>query len=285
MTAAARELSLHNLSARLVVPDTGDELARLAQTWNDVVAQLELAVGGLTRFTADASHELKTPLAILRATVEIALRHERTTAEYKKALQRVEFETKFMTRLTDQLLWLARADARAEEPTASKVDLAAIVAEACEAVSPLALDRGLILQVLSSSQPVLVHANEVSLRSLVLLLLDNSLKYTPARGKVCVSTRRESGSAIIEVQDTGVGIRSEDLQLVFERFWRADKARTRGQGTGLGLSIAKKIVSLNGGSIEAESQPGEGATFRVVLPLATESGNNSSAEVAAETYR
>jgi signal transduction histidine kinase len=284
MTTTARGLSLDNLSARITVPDTGDELARLAQTWNEVLAQLELAVGGLTRFTADASHELKTPIAIVRATVDIALRRDRTTAEYRKALKRIEHETEFMTQLIDQLLWLARADAGAEQFTKMPLDLREVLAEACGAIAPVAAERGLTLQTTSVNHPVVVEADPASLRRLILLVLDNALKYTPERGRVHVSLSSEPGAALIAVHDNGIGIRAEDLPLVFDRFWRADKARTRGQGTGLGLSIARKIAEMNSAHIEAQSEPGDGTTFRMLFPLTTEPNAATRVERPAELH-
>lgn len=173
-----------------------------------------------------------------------------------------------MNRLIDDLLWLAREDARASQGPQGSADLRYVITEACTAAAPIAAERGVEIRVHGGDHALVVSADAESLRRLLLLLLDNALKYTPAGGTVDVSLTSRDGSATVSVRDTGIGIRQEDLPFVFDRFWRADKARTRGHGTGLGLSIAQKIAATSGGRLEAESLAEQGAIFSVVVPVA-----------------
>lgn len=266
MTQVARTIALsRDFSRRIERPPYHDELGRLAETFNEMLSSLETAYRLQQRFVSDASHELRAPLTAIQGNLEL-LRRQRgmSEAEREEALAEAEREATRLTRLVADLLTLARADAGAHLQR-RPVDLDAVVLEAFREARHLARGQTLILE---PFQPTRVIGDEDRLKQLVLILLDNALKYTPAGGQVTLGLQCHGGSAEIIVRDTGVGIPSEDLPHVFERFYRADLARSRDPGgTGLGLPIARWIVEQHGGHISLTSKPGQGTTALVALPL------------------
>ncbi len=267
MTRTARSIGIQNLSRRLTVPATGDELQRLSETWNDMLARLEAAVKRLSQFTADASHELRTPIALIRTTAELTLRRERSVETYREALRQIVSESERTTRLVEDLLLLARADAGLPALPLERLELTPLVREVCEQGQILAEARHLKISADVPQEPVFVTANDPALRWLLLLLVDNAVKYTPAGGRITVSVDHNSGVASVAVRDTGIGIPDSALPHVFERFYRADDSRNRDAGgAGLGLSIAKWIAERHHASLEAESVVGEGSIFRIRFP-------------------
>jgi heavy metal sensor kinase len=253
---AAQTISIDNLSRRLAVPQTGDELQRLSETWNAVLARLESAVNRLSQFTADASHELRTPLAVIRATAELAARKFRTPEAYRAALNEVVTEADRMAQLVDDLLFLARCDAGARDMPQSDLDLAEVIGEACASLSPLASSKE--IHMATQLQPAPVTGNAAALRRLALVLLDNAIKYTPSGGHVTVTLEANR----LRVADTGIGIQPEALPHIFERFYQADPARSH-SGYGLGLAQAQSIAASHGARILVSSRPGEGSVFEV----------------------
>ncbi len=264
MTQAARSISLESLSNRLPEPRTGDEIERLAKTWNELLGRLEESVKRIQQFTADASHELRTPLALIRSTSELALRRERDPREYRKALSDIEHEAERMTELAESLLTLARADANAASMLMEPVDVRALVNEVTEQSSRLAEAKGVHLETGADAAPTIAEANPAGLRRLLLILVDNALEHTPAGGRVVVAVSRKNGRVNLSVRDSGEGIPPAALPHIFERFYRAKESRG-GKGVGLGLSIAQVIAQAHGSEIEVESKPGEGACFRLAL--------------------
>jgi len=268
ITLTAKSIGIQNLSQRLSVPATGDELQRLSETWNDMLARLESAVKRLSQFTADASHELRTPVALIRTTAELTLRRERSPDTYREALRQVVLESERTSRLVEDLLLLARADAGLPALPLERLELAPLVRDVCQQGQVLAEERQLQISTEAPEDPVYVEANDPALRRLLLLLLDNAVKYTPAGGRITVSVGSDSLGATVAVRDTGIGIADSALPHVFERFYRADESRNRDAGgTGLGLAIAKWIAERHRASLEAESVVGEGSTFRVRFPV------------------
>ncbi|HXA65849.1 MAG TPA: heavy metal sensor histidine kinase [Bryobacteraceae bacterium] len=268
ITQAARSIGIQNLSRRLTVPATGDELQRLSATWNDMLARLESAVKRLSQFTADASHELRTPIALIRTTAELTLRRDRSPEKYREALTEIVMESERTSRLVEDLLLLARADAGLPALPLENLELTPLVRDICEQGQVLAEARQLQISTDLPDEPVFVQANDPALRRLLLLLVDNAVKYTPAGGRITVSIGQDTGGATLAVRDTGIGIPDSALPHVFERFYRADDSRNRDAGgAGLGLSIAKWIAERHHASLEAESVLGQGSTFRVRFPL------------------
>jgi two-component system heavy metal sensor histidine kinase CusS len=264
ITRTAQSIGIQNLSGRLAVPSTGDELQRLSQTWNAMLARLETAVKRLSQFTADASHELRTPIALIRTTAELTLRRERTPQTYREALRQIVAESERTARLIEDLLLLARADAGLPALPLERLELTPLVRDVCEQGQILAQARQLEISTEVPDEPIYVEANDPALRRLLLLLVDNAVKYTPAGGHITVSLGRDLNGATVAVRDTGIGIPDSALPHVFERFFRADESRNRDAGgTGLGLSIAKWIAERHNASLEAESVVGQGSTFRV----------------------
>ena len=266
----ARSLSADNLSARLRVPRTNDELERLSTTLNEMLSRLETAFSRISRFTADASHELRTPLAVMRTTAEVALRApDGDGGEARAALEQIIAEVERTSHLTENLLLLAKADSGAAALQRHNVDLAAAVGEACAQAEVLARVKGLELAVeLSSESRMHVGGDLHALRRLFLILLDNAVKYTPAGGRIDVGLREQGDSFVGEVRDNGIGISPEDIPHVFDRFYRTDRARSREHGgAGLGLAIARWIAESHGGAITVTSEVERGSRFEVRLPL------------------
>lgn len=267
MTRLARHISAEDLSARLDMQLPDDELGRLARTFDDMIARLDAAFRRQRQFTADASHELRTPLTALKGQVEVALNRERSPADYQTVLATVNDEADRLIRLVGSLLTFTRADAGEIPLEREAVSLGDAVEAVVEQIAPMADERGISVAV-EPGPPALVWADESLLLQLLLNLVDNALKYTQPGGSVTLSWRVASNNAILEVRDTGIGIPAEHLPLIFDRFYRVDRARGRADGsTGLGLAISRWIVEAHGGEIGVDSEPGSGSTFTVRFPL------------------
>jgi signal transduction histidine kinase len=261
-----------SLHRRLPVEATGDELARLAATLNAMIARLETSFSALRRFTADASHELKTPLTVLRADVERAMHSVPASNEQLVALEEALQETTRMADLVDSLLTLARADEGRFDLHREPFALEPVVREVFETAVILGEDAGLHVG-LTTVDDATVLGDRVRLRQLFLNLVTNAIKYTPRGGTVEVTLKRREGEVQFAVRDTGIGIAAADLPYIFERFWRADRARSRLSergGFGLGLAISQWIAQAHGGSLTVQSRLHRGSTFTVSLPVAAE---------------
>src|SRR5437773_491918 len=262
-----------SLHRRLAEPMVKDELGRLTETLNQMMTRLERSFAALRRFTADASHELKTPLTVLRAGVERAITMPSLPSEALAALEETLQEINRMTELVEALLMLARADEGTAPLHRETVDLRAIVEETGETGELLAAEAGVNMEVATPADPVIVPVDASRIRQLILNLLTNAVKYTPAGGSVRLQLGPSNGRVTLTVADSGVGIAPGDLPHIFDRFWRADSARTRTgerSGTGLGLAICKWIAEAHGGTIAVTSRPGRGTTFVVSLPGPTD---------------
>jgi len=267
MARAARRIDAGALARRITVRGTGDELDRLAETLNGMLARLENAFGGMRRFSADAAHELRTPLTALKGTLEVALRSDRSGAEYRAALASALEEVERLVRLAEDLLLLSRATAGPESPRA-RVELESLVLDVADVGARLAKDRSVTVRV-GSMAPVAVLGDAGSLRRALLNLVENGVKYTPAGGRVEVSVAAAAGEAVIAVEDTGPGIDPRDAGRIFEPFVRLDAARDRESGgSGLGLAIARSIVVAHRGTLEVERPALGGARFTIRLPVA-----------------
>lgn len=268
---AAQGISVRSLSSRLDVPQGRDELQRLSETLNGMLERLETAFKKITQFTADASHELRTPVALMRARAEILLRKSREADEYREALAQILKDLEQTSELIEKLMLLARADSGTEVLQVARLNLLDPLREACNEGKTLADLKQVAFSQQISGDPVWVDGDAQSLHRLFLILIDNAVKYTPEQGRVEVGLAVRNGFAVAEVRDTGIGIGSEDLPRIFERFYRSDRARSREPGgVGLGLSIARWIAEAHHGSADVESSLGKGSTFKVQLPLIPE---------------
>jgi heavy metal sensor kinase len=262
-----------SLHRRLEVPRTSEELGRLAAAVNRMFARLELSFTALHRFIADASHELKTPLMVLRAGVERTLTNPRTPPENLEALDTTLAEVNRMTELVENLLTLARADEGRARLAVAPCDLREPVSEAAETAGLLAEGEGITVSIRIPDHPVVLPLDQSRIRQLLLNLVTNAVKYTPAGGAIHLELDDRGQDVVLIVQDTGVGIAAGDLPHVFDRFWRGDPSRSRTgapAGTGLGLAITRWIAEAHGGAIEVQSRPGRGSTFTVTLPRVAE---------------
>lgn len=262
-----------SLHRRLAVPLQADELARLAGTMNHMLARLEESFLSLRRFTADASHELKTPLMVIRAGVERALTHPGTPPEAFGALDELLEEINRLTEMVDNLLTLARADEGRAALAVEPMDLRELMAEAAETAGILGERPGIAVRTELPDGPVMLPVDRSRLRQLLLNLVTNAIKYTPPGGKVSLGLVDQGDNIALVVGDNGIGISPTDLPHIFDRFYRADLARTRTgdrPGAGLGLSITKWIAEAHGGSIAVQSRAGRGTVFTVTLPRRTD---------------
>jgi heavy metal sensor kinase len=270
ITQAARNIGAQDLGKRLIVHKTGDELERLADTLNGMLGRLEAAFQRITKFTADASHELRTPVSVMRTSAEIALRKSRSEQEYREALGQILLESERMSQLIEQLLILARSDGGTAVLPMIRTNLAEALRNACQQASLLAGEKQLAFSERVPERPLWVQGDSVALERLFLVLLDNAVKYTPGGGRIDVQLNSEDGFAVAAIRDTGIGVSSEDLPHIFERFYRADRARTRDSGgSGLGLAIGSWVAQVHGGEIRVQSEPSRGSCFEVRLPLAS----------------
>ena len=258
-----------SLHRRVVDMKETEELARLSTTLNAMLVRLERNFLSLRRFTADASHELKTPLTVLRAGVERAITHPSATPELMEVLEETLVEVNRMTEIVDSLLTLARVDEGRAPLHLEPTDLRDLLGEIAETASILGEHSSVEVSVEIPEWPLVLPLDRARVRQLLLNLLTNATKYTRKGGSVTITCTEEADSVVVKVADTGVGIAAGDLPHVFDRFWRADAARSRtGQrpGTGLGLAICQWIAEAHGGSIEVQSRRGKGTTFTVSLP-------------------
>jgi heavy metal sensor kinase len=266
MAEQAREITGSNLNRRLEIGNAAEELAVLAASFNELLARLDESFEAMRRFVADASHELRTPIAVIRGEADVALSHDRGAAEYQESLAIVLDESRRLSRLVDDLLNLARADAGRVKLEVQEFYFNELLTECCRSMQTLASASDITLEC-GSAGDVQFRGDEALLRRLVINLLDNAIRYTPPGGKVSAVLEADAAAAHIRISDTGMGIPPDAAPHVFERFYRADKARSRQDGGfGLGLSIVKWITEAHNGSVELTRNPGPGTTFTVTLP-------------------
>jgi heavy metal sensor kinase len=262
----ARTLSRDNLHKRVDLAVPPDELGELVDTFNGMLARLEASFESLSRFTADASHELRTPLALIHGELELALEHTRTPEEYQAVLRTIQEEVERISRMADQLLLLARADAGALQPQLRPVDVVDLLEETAGRWAARAELRGLGLHVRTPATGT-VSADPDLVRRVLDNLLENALRHSPERGQVVLSAKHNDGHWDLDVSDEGAGVPKPAREHLFERFSRGDIARTRGDGgAGLGLAVSQAIAVAHGGSLELIDVKAPGAIFRLRLP-------------------
>jgi heavy metal sensor kinase len=266
MAEQAHRITGSNLETRIRIDNPAEELAVLVTSFNELLSRLDLSFESMRRFVADASHELRTPISVIRGEADVALSQERSPAEYRESLGIVLDEARRLSRLVDDLLNLARADAGRVQLQTHDFYLNDLLAECCRSVQGLANTRGLALECLPGND-LQFTGDEQLLRRLVINLLDNAIRYTPSGGKVTAALHTGSTSVQLRISDTGIGIAPADAARVFERFYRAGEARSRQNGGfGLGLAIVRWIAESHHGTVDCASAPDSGSTFTVTLP-------------------
>ena len=266
MAAQAKTITEQNLDTRLDIGRPAAELAVLVDSFNELLSRLDQSFESMRRFVADASHELRTPLSVIRGEADVALSRERSAAEYQQSLATILDESRRLTRLVDDLLNLARADAGHVRLQVHDFYLNELLADCCRSVQPLAAARNLTIECRAAGD-LQFRGDEELLRRLILNLLDNAIRYTPPGGRVEAGLESEDGQVRMQVADTGIGIPEEAAPHIFERFYRADKARSRQDGGfGLGLAIVKWIAESHHGAVSLSSRAGAGTAFTVTLP-------------------
>ncbi len=275
IAALARTISEQDLHRRVEVRAPDDELGELVRTFNLMLGRLEAIFDSLQRFTADAAHELRAPLSVMRSQVEVALNRRRDPAEYERVLRRVLEQIEHLTRISGQLLLIARADAGQLRPDVERIDVADFVQELEARWRAVAESRGFNLEVEAPDAGDL-EADPALFRRVLDNLLDNAARYAPAGSTVRLAARQDGTDWVFSVSDQGPGVPADQRQRIFERFGRADSARTRGQGgAGLGLALGSVIAAAHGGSLEHVDGPGPGATFRLRLPAVQPGGSRA----------
>lgn len=276
VAASAERIGSHNLSERLPVANTGDELERLSITLNRMIQRLEEAFQHSRRFMADASHELRTPLTVLRGELETFVQEPDLAPEMRERFGSALEELERLVNIVEGLFAISRLDAGEAQAEAVKFDLGKLAASTTDQMSLLGEDKKIKITCAAANE-VWVEGDRARMKQVVVNLLDNAIKYTPEGGAVGLKVGTRDGKAVLEVSDNGIGIPAESLPRVFERFYRVDEARSRELGgAGLGLSIVKSICVAHHGRVEASSEPGHGSVFRVELPLiAAPAGKNN----------
>jgi heavy metal sensor kinase len=267
ITERARSIGVEELSVRLDVPEAADEMRSLTETLNEMLERIESSFKRITQFTADASHELRTPVAIIRTTAEVALRHRRDEREYRQALLDILEEAKRTSTLLDDLLALARSDSGGWQLAKKPANIAEIIEKAYSKAESLAAEKGISFSLRVETTNACIEGDDEALFRMFLVLYDNAIKYTRAGGHVSSDFSVRDGSPVLEIRDSGIGIPRDALVHIFERFFQVDASRTRnGGGVGLGLAIAKAIANAHEAEIQAESQEGQGSVFRICFP-------------------
>jgi heavy metal sensor kinase len=262
----ANRITATDLHQRVEVLNPNDELGRLAQTFNALIDRLQKAIEEMRRFTADAAHELRTPLAVLRSGIDVALRSPRSAEDYRQALEAAADEANRLTRLADQLLFLSRQAAGMMQLDREEMRLDALVKDVAEQFAGRSQEAGVTLAV-EPLEPFTVRGDDIRLSQVFYNVLDNAIKYTPKGGHVAIRGRAVDHRVEIDVEDTGIGIPSSHLPHVFKRFYRVEQSRNSDRGgSGLGLSIAQSAVEAHGGSISIASTPGRGTVVSISLP-------------------
>ncbi|HKE20996.1 MAG TPA: HAMP domain-containing sensor histidine kinase [Bryobacteraceae bacterium] len=267
ITDTLRLINIGNLSHRLPISPARDELQRLAETCNQMLARLQDAVDRINRFTADASHELRSPVALIRAVAEYGLRNPNLDAENKEALGEILAEAVEAGRLIEDMLTLARADAGHGLPAFEPLELADLVREVCDRMRPLAEAKGQLVTI-RAEPSTWTTGDRQSIRRLLSILLDNAIKYTPAGGHIETEVASNGSRPAVSVRDSGIGIPAEALPKIFDRFARADPSRGEVSGTGLGLAVAKWIANVHHAILTVRSREHEGSVFTVEFPSA-----------------
>ena len=265
MIKTIRQITAENLKLRIDIPDTKDEIKRLADTFNDMLTRLDHAFSFQKQFIQDVSHELRTPLTILKGEFEIALKKSRSHQEYKSVLISSLEEINKISQMVEGLLTLARLDNQEIKFAMKSLELNALLESVLDDMRVLAFQKAISIDLLTLDK-IILEADENQMRCVFVNLLDNAIKYTHPKGKITINIHKDNNLVRVKVSDTGIGIPENELHLVFDRFYQVEKSRS-GSGFGLGLSIVRSILDAHRGRIQVESRQSQGTTFTIFLPL------------------
>ncbi|HQN61698.1 ATP-binding protein [Mesotoga prima] len=267
ITLLAEEISVEKLNKRLNLALPDDELGHLASTFDGMLERLEESVKKQRQFTSDAAHELRTPLTAIRSIVDVTLHRDRSSEEYVSALLQIQNEIERLSSVIDDLLIITRLENTLPKREFAVFSVSALIWEVLETMMVLAKEKNIEIET-DLQENLEIAGDRKHLSRAVFNLVDNAIKYTPENGKIRIAAKLSESKERIEiiVEDNGIGIQLEDMERIFDRFYRVDRARSQTRGTGLGLSIAKEIVKAHGGVISVKSSPGKGSTFKVSLP-------------------
>lgn len=267
VSALATRISTSNLKERINYQGPDDEMKRLADTFDNMLHRLEDSFNMQNQFIQDASHELKTPIAIARTNIEVIEMDKNPSVEdYRKLVEVLKTNTERMSRLSEKLLLLSQNQQRVFEYTT--IDVNYLIEEIVKEINPYAVNCSITLKPALSEEELLINGDNFAVKQIITNLIDNAVKYNRSGGNVKISTRKNGANAVITVEDNGIGISKEDQKHVFDRFFRVDKSRSRAQGgSGLGLAIVKEIIESHKGAINLKSEPGKGSVFTITLPL------------------
>jgi heavy metal sensor kinase len=266
IASKARSITSENLTERLHPRGTGDEMDDLIHTINEMIARLETSFKRMAEFTADASHELKTPICAMRGEAEVLLLKARTSEEYQEGLAHFIEQFDRLNQMINDLILLSKFDTSQAELKMVPLRLDLLIKELCHLFQVLADQKEITLEI-DTLKEVKVVGDKVRLQQLFTNLIDNAIKYTP-EGSIRVTVEKKDGAALVKIKDTGIGIPKEEHEKIFKRFYRVDKSRSKETGgVGLGLSIAGWIANAHHGRIEVESELNQGSTFIVYLPI------------------
>jgi heavy metal sensor kinase len=267
ISESALSIGASNLSLRLKEPEARDELQRLSRTLNAMLSRIEKSFKSMTQFTADASHELRTPVTLIRTAAELSLRVPQSESDYRETLLNILEESERTSSLIEGLLTLARGDSGSDLISRDRVDLSLCIAGVIRQARALAQQKQIVVTSELPEKPLSVYGDEQQLGRLLLILIENAIKYTPPGGSVKLNALVMAGCAVVSIEDSGIGISSEDLPHIFKRFFRADRSRSREhEGVGLGLAIAEYIAGVHDAKIRVQSVQGEGSIFTVIFP-------------------
>ncbi len=264
MTSTARSISVGDLNTRLDVVDSHDELKELALTFNGMLDRIQTSVEQQSVFVSDASHELRTPIAVIQGYADMIHRWGKDDrAVLEEAIDAIKGESDFMKELVEKLLFLASADKKDLALRTSRWDLHELIEEVVKETKLIDANHHIVSD---RNDAMMIYADRTLVKQALRILVDNSIKYTPVNGSIKLNSHKRGIDGLVTIEDTGIGIPAEDLPYIFNRFYKSDKTRTRNTGAGLGLSIAKLIIEKHHGSITVESQPGQGTKFTIRLP-------------------
>jgi len=259
-------LSANKLSSRINSENIPTEVKNLVETFNNLLSNLEDSFNRVSAFSSDASHELKTPLTVIRGDIEVTLRQDRTEQEYKNILKELLQETIYMQETIEQLFFITKKDSPAYVNNKQELYLDEILTDVIKQITPFSSNKSIGIEV-TNIIPVTIYANETLIKIAINNIIRNAILYSQASSKILIDLKQQDGYYLLKIQDSGIGIAKEDLVLIFERFYRVDKVRSRKEsGTGLGLSIVKTIVNIHNYSIEIKSELGEGTTVLIKIP-------------------